>query len=151
MNKVTIKNKYPIPRIDYLFYQLQGATNFWKIDVKSSYHQLRFRKSDIPKTAFKTRYGHYEFVVVSFGLANAPTTFIDLMNRMFKQYLDFFVIVFNDDIVIYSRSAKEHASHLTVVLLTLKDRQLFSMFSKCEFWLQSVAFLGDIVSTKGSE
>ena len=88
---------------------------------------------------------------MSFGLANAPATLMDLINRVFKQYLDMFVIVFIDDILIYSRSAKEHASHLTVVLLTLKDRQLFSMFSKCEFWLQSVAFLGDIVSTKGSE
>ena len=121
MNKVTIKNKYHIPRIDNLFDQLKGASHFSKIDLRSGYHQLRIRNSDIPKIAFGTRYGHYEFVVMSFGLTNAAGTFMDLMNRVFKQYLDFFIIVFIDDILIYSRSEEEHVCHLRVVLLALKD------------------------------
>ncbi|KAH0682737.1 hypothetical protein KY285_020250 [Solanum tuberosum] len=149
LNKVTIKNKYPIPRIDDLFDQLQGASHFSKIDLRSGYHQLRVRDRDIPKTAFRTRYGHYEFVVMSFGLTNAPAAFMDLMNRVFKQYLYLFVIVFIDDIIIYSRNEEEHASHLRVVLQTLKDHQLFAKFNKCEFWLQSVAFLGHIVTSEG--
>ena len=149
MNKVTIKNKYTIPKIDDLFDQLQGASHFSKIEFRSGYHQLIVRYSDIPKIAFRTRYGHHEFVVMSFVLTNAPTTFMDLMNRVFKQYLDLFAIVFIDDILIYSRSEEEHASHLRVILQTLNDRQLFSLFSKCEFWLQSVAFLGHIVSSEG--
>ncbi|KAH0723877.1 hypothetical protein KY290_005311 [Solanum tuberosum] len=149
LNKVTIKNKYPIPRIDNLFDQLQGASHFLKIDLRSDYHQLRVRDSDIPKTAFRTWYGHYEFVVMSFGLTNALAAFIDLLNRVFKQYLDLFVIVFIDDILIYSRNEEEHVTHLRVVLQTLKDRQLLSKFSKCEFWLQSVAFIGHIVSSEG--
>ena len=142
-----IVNNNPIPRIDDLFDQLQGASHFSKIDLRSGYHQLRVRDSDIPKIAFRTRYGHYEFVVMLFGLTNAPATFMDLMNRVFKQYLDLFIIVFIDDILIYSRSEEEHASNLIVVLQTLKDRQLFAKFSKCVFWLQSVAFLGHIVSS----
>ena len=149
LNKVTIKNKYPVPRIDDLFDQLQGASHFSKIDLRSGYHQLRVRDSDIPKIAFRTRYGHYEFVVLSFELTNAPATFINLMNRVLKQYLYLFVIVFIDDILIYCRSEEEHACNLRVVLQTLKDRQLFSKFSKYEFWLQSVVFLGHIVSSEG--
>ncbi|KAH0694961.1 hypothetical protein KY285_022058 [Solanum tuberosum] len=149
LNKVTIKNKYPLPRIDDLFYQLQGATCFSKIDLRSGYHQLRVRKCDIPKTAFRTRYGHYEFLVMSFGLTNAPAAFMDLMNRVFKPYLDMFVIVFIDDILIYSRNEEDHASHLRTVLQTLKDKELYAKFSKCEFWLKSVAFLGHIVSGDG--
>ena len=116
MNKIILKNKYPIARIDDLFDQVQDATHFSKIDLRSGYHQLRVRDSDIPKISFRTRYGHYEFVVMSFGLTNAPAAFMDLMNRVFKQYLDLFVIVFIDDFFIYSRSEEEHATHLRVVL-----------------------------------
>ncbi|KAH0661922.1 hypothetical protein KY284_026853 [Solanum tuberosum] len=149
LNKVTIKNKYPLPRIDDLFYQLQGATYFSKIDLRSGYYQLREREYDIPKTTFRTRYGHYEFLVMSFGLTNVLATFMDLMNRVFKPYLDMFVIVFINDILIYSRNKEDHASHLRMVLQTLKDRELYAKFSKCEFWLMSVAFLGHIVSGDG--
>ncbi|KAH0633225.1 hypothetical protein KY284_036011 [Solanum tuberosum] len=122
LKKVTIKNRCPIPRIDDLFNQLQGASHFSKIDLRSGYHQLRVRDSDIPKSTFRTRFGNYEFVVISFGLTSAPTGFMYLMNRVFKQYLDLFVIVFIDDILIYYRNEEEHASHLRVVLQTLKDR-----------------------------
>ncbi|WMV08038.1 hypothetical protein MTR67_001423 [Solanum verrucosum] len=107
--------------IDDLFDQLQGASHFSKIDLKSSYHQLRVRDTDISKTTFRTRYGHYEFVIMSFGLTNAPLAVMDLMNRVFKQYLDLFIIVFIDDILIYSRNEEEHANHLRVVLQTVKD------------------------------
>ena len=120
LKKVTIKNNYPNFRIDDLFDQLQGASHFSKIDLRSGYHQLRVRDSDISKTTFRTRYGHYEFVVMLFGLINAPAAFMDLINREFKQYLDLFVVVFADDILIYSRSEEEHASHLRVILQTLK-------------------------------
>ena len=123
LNKVTIRNRYPLPRIDDLFDQLQGARVFSKIDLRSGYHQLRIRESDIPKTAFRTRYGHYEFLVMSFGLTNAPAVFMDLMNRVFRPYLDRFVIVFVDDILVYSRSKLEH------------ERHLYAKFRKCEFWL----------------
>uniref|UniRef100_A0A1S3ZLA3 RNA-directed DNA polymerase homolog n=1 Tax=Nicotiana tabacum TaxID=4097 RepID=A0A1S3ZLA3_TOBAC len=124
LNKVTIKNKYPLPRIDDLFDQLQGAKAFSKIDLRSGYHQLRIRASDVPKTSFRTQYGHYEFLVMSFGLINALAAFMDLMNRVFRPYLDSFVIVSIDDILIYSRSREEHEQHLRVVLQTLRDSQL---------------------------
>ncbi|KAH0674527.1 hypothetical protein KY290_024941 [Solanum tuberosum] len=149
LNNVTIKNKYPLLRIDDLFDQLQGATSFSRINLRSSYHQLRVRECDIPKTTFRTRYGHYAFLVMSFGLTNASASFMDLMNRVFKSYLDMFVIVFIDDILIYSRNEEDHASHLRIVLQTLKDRELYAKFSKCEFWLEYVEFLGHIVSSDG--
>ena len=149
LNKVTIRNKYPLPRIDDLFDQLQGAKVFSKIDLRSGYHQLRIRESDIPKTAFRTRYGHYEFLVMSFGLTNAPAAFMDLMNRVFRPYLDRFFIVFIDDILVYSRGELEHERHLGLVLQTLRQYQLYAKFSKCGFWLSRVGFLGHVVSTDG--
>ena len=118
MNRVIVKNKYPLPRIDDLFDQLQGARYFSKIDLRLGYHQLRIRSDDVPKTAFRTRYGHYEFLVMSFGLTNAPAAFMDLMNRVFRPFLDRFVIVFIDDILVYSKSEEEHARHLRFVLQT---------------------------------
>jgi len=151
LNKVTIKNKYPLPRIDDLFDQLQGASYFSKIDLRSGYHQLRVRGVDVPKTAFRTRYGHFEFLVMSFGLTNALAAFMDLMNRVFRNFLDSFVIVFIDDILIYSKSEDDHMNHLRIVLQVLKDYQLYAKFSKCEFWLRSVAFLGHIISSEGIE
>ena len=139
------------PRIDDLFDQIQGASYFSKIDLRSGYHQLRVRGVDVPKTAFRTRYGHFEFLVMSFGLTNAPAAFMDLMNRVFRNFLDSFVIVFIDDILIYSKSEDDHMNHLRIVLQVLKDHQLYAKFSKCEFWLRSVAFLGHIVSSEGIE
>ncbi|KAK9912201.1 hypothetical protein M0R45_036073 [Rubus argutus] len=147
---VTTRNKYPLPRIDDLFDQLRGAKVFSKIDLRSGYHQLRIRESDIPKTCLsRSRYGHYEFLVMSFGLTNAPAAFMDLMNRVFRPYLDRFVIVFIDDILVYSESLKQHAKHLRIVLNTLRDAQLYAKLSKCEFWLDKVGFLGHIISAEG--
>ena len=122
---------------------------FSKIDLRSGYHQLRIKESDIPKTAFRTRYGHYEFLVMSFGLTNAPAVFMELMNRVFRPYLDRFVIVFIDDILVYSRSELEYKRHLGLVLQTLRQHQLCAKFSKCEFWLSRVGFLGHVVSPDG--
>ncbi|KAD3642175.1 hypothetical protein E3N88_31399 [Mikania micrantha] len=149
LNKLTVKNRYPLPRIDDLFDQLQGATCFSKIDLRSGYHQLRVNDEDIPKTAFRTRYGHYEFMVMPFGLTNAPAVFMDLMNRVCKPYLDKFVIVFIDDILIYSKTRAEHEAHLRLVMELLKEEKLYAKFSKCEFWLKEVQFLGHIVNKKG--
>ena len=146
MNKVTIKNRYPLPRIDDLFDQLQGASHFSKIDLRSGYHQLKIRREDIPKTAFRTWYGHYEFLVLPFGLTNAPAAFMDLMNRVFKPYLDKFVVVFIDGILIYLKS---HGEHLKIVLQTLRTHQLYAKLSKCEFWLNSLSFLGHVISKEG--
>ncbi|XP_055814461.1 uncharacterized protein LOC129884138 [Solanum dulcamara] len=150
LNKITIKNSYPLPRIDDLFDQLKGVNLFSKIDLRSGYHQLRVRKEDIPKTAFRTRYGHYEFLVMPFGLTNAPAIFMDLMNRVFRPYLDQFVVVFIDDILIYSKNEEEHDKHLRIVLQILQKKKLYARLSKCEFWLGEVAFLGHIVSESGS-
>ena len=149
LNKVTIRNQYPLPRIDNLFDQLQGAKVFSKIDLRSGYHQLRVHDEDVPKTAFRTRYGHFEFLVMPFGLTNAPSAFMDLMNRIFRPYLDQFVIEFIDDILIYSGSGEEHAEHLRIILQTLQEHRLYAKLSKCQFWLDSVAFLGHIVSAEG--
>ncbi|KAA0037514.1 reverse transcriptase [Cucumis melo var. makuwa] len=146
LNKVMIRNKYPLPRIDDLFDQLRGVVVFSKIDLRSGYHQLKVRESDIPKTTFRTRYGHYEFLVMSFGLTNAPAVFMDLMNRIFHQYLYQFVIVFIDVILVYSMDKKAHEEHLRIFLQTLRDKQLYAKFSKCEFWLNQVVFLGHVVS-----
>ncbi|KAL4010566.1 hypothetical protein IC575_030067 [Cucumis melo] len=149
LNKVTVKNRYPLPRIDDLFDQLQGATVFSKIDLRSGYHQLRIKDGDVPKTTFRSRYGHYEFIVMSFGLTNAPAVFMDLMNRVFREFLDTFVIVFIDDILIYFKTEAEHEKHLRMVLQTLRDNKLYAKFSKCEFWLKQVSFLGHVVSKAG--
>ncbi|GKF85985.1 putative reverse transcriptase domain-containing protein, partial [Tanacetum coccineum] len=113
LNKLTVKNRYPLPRIDDLFDQLQGSSVYSKIDLRSGYHQLRVRKEDIPKTAFRTRYGHYEFQVMPFGLTNAPAVFMDLMNR----------------------NKQEHEEHLKIILELLKKEELYAKFSKCEFWI----------------
>ncbi|GJY35525.1 putative reverse transcriptase domain-containing protein [Tanacetum coccineum] len=149
LNKLTVKNRYPLPRIDNLFDQLQGSSGYSKIDLRSSYHQLRVRKEDIPKTAFRTRYGHYEFQVMPFGLTNAPAVFMDLMNRMCEPYLDRFVIVFIDDILIHSKNKKEHEEHLKAILELLKKEELYAMFSKCEFWIPKVQFLSHAIDIQG--
>ena len=149
LNQATVKNKYPLPRIDDLFDQLRGASVFSKIDLRSGYHQLQIREGDIAKSTFRSRYGHYEFVVMSFGLTNAPAAFMDLMNRVFRPYLDHFVIVFIDDILVYSRNLKQHAKHLKMVLQMLREAQLYAKLSKCEFWLDKVGFLGHVVSVEG--
>ncbi|GKC26263.1 putative reverse transcriptase domain-containing protein [Tanacetum coccineum] len=149
LNKLTVKNRYPLPRIDDLFDQLQGSSVYSKIDLRSGYHQLRVREEDIPKTAFRTRYGHYEFQVMPFGLTNAPAVFMDLMNRVCKPYLDKFVIVFIDDILIYSKSKQEHEEHLKIILELLKKEELYAKFSKCEFWISKVQFLGHVIDSEG--
>ncbi|GJT37795.1 putative reverse transcriptase domain-containing protein [Tanacetum coccineum] len=148
LNKLMVKNRYPLPRIDDLFDQLQGSSIYSKIDLRSGYHQL-VREEDIPKTAFRTRYGHYEFQVMPFGLTNAPAVFMDLMNRVCKPYLDKFVIVFIDDILIYSKNKQEHAEHLKLILELLKKEQLYAKFSKCEFWIPKVQFLGHVIDSQG--
>ncbi|GJX76878.1 putative reverse transcriptase domain-containing protein [Tanacetum coccineum] len=149
LNKLTVKNRYPLPRIDDLFDQLQGSSVYSKIDLRSGYHQLRVREEDILKTAFRTRYGHYEFQVMPFGLTNAPAVFMDLMNRVCKPYLDKFVIVFIDDILIYSKNKKEHEEHLKQILELLKKEELYAKFSKCEFWIPKVQFLGHVIDSEG--
>ncbi|GJV13090.1 putative reverse transcriptase domain-containing protein [Tanacetum coccineum] len=149
LNKLTIKNRYPLPRIDDLFDQLQGSSVYSKIDLRSGYHQLRIREEDIPITAFRTRYGHYEFQVMPFGLTNAPAVFMDLMNRVCKPYLDKFVIVFIDDILIYSKNKEEHGKHLKTILNLLRSEKLYAKFSKCDFWLDSVQFLGHVIDSNG--
>ncbi|CAH9119792.1 unnamed protein product [Cuscuta europaea] len=149
LNQATNKNKYPLPRIDDLFDQLKGASTFSKIDLRSGYHQVRIAERDIPKTTFRTRYGHYEFTVMPFGLTNAPTVFMDLMNRVFRPYLDLFVVVFIDDVLVYSRTPSDHEGHLRTVLQTLRGNQLYAKLSKCDFWRDQVAFLGHIITQEG--
>jgi hypothetical protein len=149
LNEVTMKNEYPLPRIEDLFDRMRGARVFSKIDLRSGYHQMKIRPSDIPKTAFSTRYGLYEFTVMSFGLTNAPAYFMNLMNNVFMEYLDRFIVVFIDDILIYSQSDSDHEGHLRLVLQKLRDNQLYAKYSKCEFWIDEVSFLGHIISNGG--
>jgi hypothetical protein len=151
LNDVTVKNKYLLPRIEDLFDQMRGAMVFLKIDLRSGYHQMKIRPSDIPKTAFSTRYGLYEFTVMSFRLTNAPAYFMNLMNKVFMEYLDSFVVVFIDDISIYSKSESDHEENLKLrlVLQKLRDNQLYAKYSKCEFWIGEVPFLGHIISNGG--
>lgn len=133
LNKVTIKNKYSLPRIDNLFYQLQGAQVFSKIDLRLGYHKVKIRTEDIPKTTFRTRYRHYEFLVMPFGQTNVPAIFMDMMNRVFREFLDQFVIVFIDDILVYLKSREEHAHHLAQVLQVLRKKKVYAKLSKCGF------------------
>nr|GEX65058.1 putative reverse transcriptase domain-containing protein [Tanacetum cinerariifolium] len=147
LNKLTVKNRYPLPRIDDVFDQLQRTSVYSNNDLRSSYHQLRIQEEDIPKTDFRTRYGHYEFQVMPFGLTNAPAVFMDLMNRVCKPYLDKFVIVFIDDILVYSKNEKEHEEHLKAILGLLKKEELYAKLSKCKFWIPKVQFLGHVIDS----
>jgi hypothetical protein len=144
-----VKKKYPLPRIEDLFDQMRGARVFSKIDLRLGYHQMKIRLLDIPKTAFSTQYGLYEFTVMSFGLTNAPVYFMNLMNKVFMEYLDRFVVVFIDDILIYSKSDSDHEEHMRLVLQKLRDNQLYAKYSKCEFWIDEMPFLGHIISNGG--
>ncbi|WVZ70358.1 LOW QUALITY PROTEIN: hypothetical protein U9M48_019033 [Paspalum notatum var. saurae] len=149
LNAVTIKNKYPLPHIDILFDQLARDKVFSKIDLRSGYYQIKIREEDIPKTAFSTKYGLYEYLVMSFGLTNAPAFFMYMMNSVFMNELDKFVVVFIDDILIYSKSEEEHREHLRIVLTRLREHKLYAKFNKYAFWLKEVSFLGHILSEKG--
>ena len=149
LNAVTMKNKYPLPHIDILFDQLAKAKVFSKIDLRSGYHQIKIRPEDIPKTAFSTRYGLYEYLVMSFGLTNAPAYFMYLMNSVFMPELDKFMVVFINDILIYSENESDHEVRLRIVLSRLREHKLYVKFSKCEFWLSKVPFLGHILSRDG--
>ncbi|GKC76670.1 putative reverse transcriptase domain-containing protein [Tanacetum coccineum] len=148
LNKLTVKNHYPLPRIDDLFDQLQGSSVYSKIDLRLGYHQLRVMDEDIPKTAFRIRYRHYEFQVMPFGLTNATAVFMDLMNHVCKPYLDKFMIVFIDDILIYSHNKEEHVNHLRIILELLKKEKLYAKFSKCDFWIHIVQFLGHLIDSQ---
>ena len=149
LNEMTVKNKYPLPWIDDLFDQLKGESVFSKIDLRSTYHQLRIKDTDVHKTAFRMRYAHYKFLVMPFGLTNAPVAFMDLMNYVFRWYVDQFVVVFIDDILVYLMDRKNHDTHLQVVPETSTKERLCAKLSKCEFWLREVSFLGHIVSKEG--
>ncbi|GKC24411.1 putative reverse transcriptase domain-containing protein, partial [Tanacetum coccineum] len=149
LNKLTVKNRYPLPRINDLFDQLQGSSVYSKIDLRSGYHQLRIKEEDIPITAFRTRYGHFEFQVMPFGLTNVPAVFMDLMNRVCKPYLDKFIILFIDDILVYSKDEEEQGKHLKIILELLKKERLYAMFLKCDFWLDSVQFLSHVIDSSG--
>ena len=138
LNKATIKNQYPLPRIDDLFDKMKGATMFSKIDLWSGYHQLRIKEDDVPKTTFKKRFGHYEFIVLPFGLINAPGVFMSLMNGVFREYLDKFIQVFIDNILIYSRKTKQHDEHLCLVLQCLREQKLYEKLSKFSFYQSKI-------------
>jgi hypothetical protein len=148
LNAITIKNKYPLSRIDILFDQLAGAKVFSKVDLRSGYHQIKIRLEDISKTAFSTRYGLYEYLVMSFGLTNAPAHFMYLMNSVFMSMLDKFIMVFIDDMLIYSKNEEEHMKHLWIILQRLQEHQLYTKFSNCAFWLKEVLFLGHVISAE---
>jgi hypothetical protein len=149
LNEVTIKNKYPLLQIEDLFNQMKGASVFSKIDLRSGYHQLKIWESDIPKTTFHTRYGLYEYTVKSFGLTNVPAYFMYLINKVFMAYLNKFVVVFIDDILVFSKLEEEHEKHLRLVLEKLRSNKLYTKFSKCEFWLTKVAFQRHVISAGG--
>jgi hypothetical protein len=149
LNKITVKNKYPLPRIDELFDQIAGATIFSRLDLMSGYHQLLIDPQDTHKTAFRTRYGLYEFKVLPFGLTNAPATFMRLMNDVFRPLLDVCVLVYLDDILVYSKTKAEHEEHVAAVLQLLRDNKLFAKLAKCEFFRLSLGFLGHILSREG--
>src|SRR3954462_3666777 len=149
LNLATIKNKYPLPRINDLYDQLAGSSVFSEMDLRLGYHQIKIRTEDIPKTAFTTRYGLYVYTVMSFSLTNAPATFSRMMNSIFMEYLDKFVVVYLDDILIYSKNEEDHAEHLRLVLMKLREHRLYAKFSKCEFWLPKVTYLGHVISAKG--
>jgi hypothetical protein len=148
---MTIKNKYPFPNINDLFDQLIGVAFFSNIDLRSGYHQVRIKDEDIHKTGFRTRYEHYEFVVVPFGLTNATTTFMCLMNSVLNKYLDKFVLVFVDDILVYSKNREEHEAHLRMVLHVQRDHMLYAKFNKCDLFQKEIQYLGHILSSQGVE
>ena len=149
LNKATVKNRYPLPRIDDLFDQLRGAKILSKIDLRSGYHQVRIKEEDISKTTFRTSYGHYKFIVVPLGLTNALAMFMCLMNKVFRKYLDKFVIVFLDDILIYSKLEEEHEEHLRIALQVLRENQLYAKLSKCLFYQRQIQYLGHTSQKKG--
>ncbi|KAJ9516021.1 hypothetical protein QJQ45_024452, partial [Haematococcus lacustris] len=142
---MTVRNRYPMPRIEDLFDKLSGAKVFSSIDLQSGYHQIRITPEDIPKTAFRTPFGHYEYLVLCFGLTNAPATFQAEMNRIFSDYINDFVVVYLDDILIYSKSAADHAKHLDLVLKRLREHELYAKLKKCDFNKPEVNFLGHVV------
>jgi hypothetical protein len=149
LNEVTIKNKYPLPWIEDLFDQMKGASVFSKIDLRLGYHQLKIWESNIPKTKFCTLYGLYEYTVMSFRLTNAPAYFMYLMNKVFMESLHKIVVVFIDDILVFSKMEEEHEKHLRLILEKLRSNKLYAKFSKCEFWLTKVAFLRHVISARG--
>jgi len=149
LNKLTIKNRYPLPHIDDIFDQIRGATVFSKIDLRSGYHQVRIKDEDIFKSTFRTCYGHYEFVVIPFGITNAPASFMCLMNNVLSKYLDQFVVVFIKDLLIYSKTKEEHREDLRIILQALREHKLYAKFSKCEFFKDHIQYLGHVISKDG--
>ena len=149
LNKFTIKNKYPLPIFDELVDQLSGAKMFSKIDLRTGYNQIRIKESDIEKTAFRSRFGHYEYLVMSFGLTNAPATFMSLMNTIFREYLGVFTLVFMDDILVFSKNEEEHKEHLEKVFDVLRRHKLYAKRSKCQFFCTQIEYLGHVLSDEG--